>query len=302
MIQRLEEFIYSLGISIRSFEQKIGASNGLIRKAISNNTDIQSKWLCAIVENYPRLNANWLLTGKGEMDCSDNCEQFIDRLGELVNTIGLTNLAKALRVSEVDITSLTNGHTFPVRPYDFSNFLMTYPEYNFMWIITGDGPKYKDGASEEAIRFRANYSSFDEQNTVGTAHRANSGIPLIPLEAFCGYGTPAFEDEQVEEYYQVKEFKQADFLMRLKGNSMYPKYSSGDIVACRLVKETLFFQWNKIYAIYTKSQGVMVKRVNQSSKEDCILLVSDNEKYAPFDVPLSDIQAIALVIGVIRVE
>lgn len=162
-----------------------------------------------------------------------------------------------------------------------------FPQYSERWLQTGEGQMLISG---------------NDQTVVATAHKANTGIPLVPLEAFCGYGTPAFEDEQVEEYYQVKEFKQADFLMRLKGNSMYPKYSSGDIVACRLVKETLFFQWNKIYAIYTKSQGVMVKRVNQSSKEGCILLVSDNEKYAPFDVPLSDIQAIALVIGVIRVE
>lgn len=83
---------------------------------------------------------------------------------------------------------------------------------------------------------------------------------------------------------------------------MYPKYSSGDIIACKVVKETLFFQWNKIYAIYTRSQGVMVKRVKKSTMEGYILLVSDNEKYEPFDVPLSDIEAIALVIGVIRVE
>ncbi len=129
-----------------------------------------------------------------------------------------------------------------------------------------------------------------------------SQIPLIPVEAFCGFGTPAFSDLQVEEYYQVAEFRQADFLMRVKGNSMYPKYSSGDIVACKVVKERLFFQWNKIYAIYTNSQGVMVKRVRKSEKEDYILLVSDNERYEPFDVPLSDIEAIALVIGVIRVE
>ncbi len=67
MIERIKEFIESQNISIRAFEQKISASNGLIRKAIVNNTDIQSKWLENIVENYPHINTDWLLTGKGNM-------------------------------------------------------------------------------------------------------------------------------------------------------------------------------------------------------------------------------------------
>lgn len=37
----------------------------MIRRAIKNNTDIQSKWLSAIADNYPNLNIEWLLTGRG---------------------------------------------------------------------------------------------------------------------------------------------------------------------------------------------------------------------------------------------
>lgn len=67
MIDRIAEFVDSLHISVRAFEQQINASNGLIRKAITNNTDIQSKWLLAIAENYPQLDMNWLITGHGSM-------------------------------------------------------------------------------------------------------------------------------------------------------------------------------------------------------------------------------------------
>lgn len=67
MIERIALFIDTLNISTRAFEMQISASNGLIRKAISNNTDIQSKWLAAIAENYPQLDMNWLLTGCGSM-------------------------------------------------------------------------------------------------------------------------------------------------------------------------------------------------------------------------------------------
>lgn len=67
MIERIAIFIDSLRISVRAFEQQISASNGLIRKAITNSTDIQSKWLAAIADNYPQLDMNWLLTGRGSM-------------------------------------------------------------------------------------------------------------------------------------------------------------------------------------------------------------------------------------------
>lgn len=171
-----------------------------------------------------------------------------------------------------------------IQPDKIKRIAHCFPDLNTGWLLTGEGNMLKD---EDA--------PYIEQ-------MVSQGLPLIPIEAFAGYGSPAFDDMRVEDYYQVAEFKQADFLIRVKGNSMYPKYSSGDIVACKIVKETLFFQWNKIYAIYTRSQGVMVKRVKKSTLEGYILLVSDNEKYEPFDVPLNDIEAIALVIGTIRVE
>ena len=67
MIRRLEQFIKNQGLSVRSFEQSIGASDGMIRRAIKNNTDIQSKWLSITADIYPNLDINWLLTGQGFM-------------------------------------------------------------------------------------------------------------------------------------------------------------------------------------------------------------------------------------------
>lgn len=87
-VERIDLFIKSEGISVRSFEQKISASNGLIRRAIANKTDIQGKWLSLIVDNYPQLNSEWLLTGRGSMlkSCGKkNVNNNIDvnyRLGE----------------------------------------------------------------------------------------------------------------------------------------------------------------------------------------------------------------------------
>lgn len=55
------------GVKITQLEEKIGASKGVLSRAIKNNSDIQAKWLLKLVENYPQYNEQWLLTGEGEM-------------------------------------------------------------------------------------------------------------------------------------------------------------------------------------------------------------------------------------------
>lgn len=55
------------GITIGALEKIIGASKGVLSRAISNGTDIQAKWITRVVENYPQYSATWLLTGNGNM-------------------------------------------------------------------------------------------------------------------------------------------------------------------------------------------------------------------------------------------
>lgn len=127
-------------------------------------------------------------------------------------------------------------------------------------------------------------------------------IPLIPLEAFAGYPTEQFSDMPIEEYYQINEFSNADFLIRVKGDSMTPKYNGGDLVACKKIQEITFFQWHRIYVVYTKSQGIVIKRVEPAPTEDCIELVSDNPAYKPFLLKKEEIDDIAIVLGAVTLE
>ncbi len=67
ILSRIEELASNEGITIGALERRIGASKGVLSRAITNNTDIQSKWVQTIVENYPHYSAEWLLAGRGEM-------------------------------------------------------------------------------------------------------------------------------------------------------------------------------------------------------------------------------------------
>lgn len=176
--------------------------------------------------------------------------------------------------------------------------LSIYSEISPVWLMTGEGNMLKSPSSPS--------TPIDERSTEPAHHVPEGnreGIPLLPISAMAGAFT---DDISVMEYecerYVVPVFKGADFLIPVKGSSMYPKYSSGDIVACqRVPMSDLFFQWNKVYVIDT-NQGALIKRIKPGSTPDKVLIVSDNEKYDPFELPISAIHAVALVIGVIRLE
>lgn len=62
--ERLKIFIKSIGKSVAEFEKSIFVSNGYVN-SISKSIGIDK--LNMILEKYPNLNIEWLLTGKGEM-------------------------------------------------------------------------------------------------------------------------------------------------------------------------------------------------------------------------------------------
>lgn len=113
---------------------------------------------------------------------------------------------------------------------------------------------------------------------------SSNSIPLIPIDAMAGFASGSVQVMEYEtEKFVIPTFKGADFLINVKGSSMYPKYNSGDIVACKKLNiSDIFFQWNKVYVLDT-DKGALIKRVRKGSNEGYITCISDNESYEPFD-------------------
>ena len=158
---------------------------------------------------------------------------------------------------------------------------------NTRWLLTGEG---------EMLRTATDDSAADKQKA----------LPLIPFEALAGYLSTDNEGVRLEdcEQYVIPEFDRrgAEFIIRVSGSSMYPKYSNGDLLGCKKIENILFFQWGKIYVLDT-SQGALVKRVYEHDNEDFVTLVSDNKDvYPPFAIPKSDIRSLSIVVGGVRLE
>ncbi|MDN4754426.1 S24 family peptidase [Porphyromonadaceae bacterium W3.11] len=65
--KRIKEIAENEGITITELERFIGASSGTLSRAASRGTDIQSKWVSKVAENYQSYSLYWLLTGEGDM-------------------------------------------------------------------------------------------------------------------------------------------------------------------------------------------------------------------------------------------
>ena len=159
------------------------------------------------------------------------------------------------------------------------------------WLLSGKGTMLKAGDKKN-----------NQDKEVVAYLSASEGIPLIPIEAMAGFGDGEMQVMEHEcERYVVPMFRDAEFMIRVKGSSMYPKYSSGDVVACKKLPLDTFFQWNKVYVLDTE-QGALIKRIKKGSSDEHLLIVSENEKYGDFELHVSKIYSVAIVIGVIRLE
>lgn len=210
---------------------------------------------------------------------------------------------------------------------NIARFIAYFSDVNIEWLITNKGsmlkenilspttkpniqaqqnnnlspslsPKGNNAFNPSDPKFNTDFSD-DEENQ-------QKIIPLVGEQAVAGFGNAAFalEANDVKDYYVVPKFKdrRIDFMIEIHGMSMVPTFYPGDVVACTIIRESCFIQWNRVYLIATEEQGILIKRLKKSTNETAIKLVSDNPDYDPFDVELTDIKGLALVQGIIRLE
>ena len=198
-------------------------------------------------------------------------------------------LAELLGYTKSSFSQILNGKV-PLSDKFLDKICSLDNNINKVWILENKGEMLKSSNNTPAV----------------AEPQILSGVPMLPFDAFAGIGTDVegVNLDTIEERYVVPLFDgmKMDFMISVRGSSMYPKYNSGDVVACRMVQELLFVQWNKVYVLDTISQGVIIKRLKKSDKEGFVICKSDNEQYEPFEIPMSDIRTIALVVGVIRLE
>ena len=156
--------------------------------------------------------------------------------------------------------------------------LAKFPDLNLDWLITGEGDMLKS------------VTPSDSRPEVQTRPR----IPTTAAAGSLSGDAASVTLRDCEQLPVISQLPAYDFTIIIKGDSMKPKYESGDEIACRRILNPSFIQWGKVHVLDTV-QGIVVKKVYDDG--DCIKCVSINPDYPPFSVPKDEVYSLSLVVG-----
>ncbi|MBF0651091.1 helix-turn-helix transcriptional regulator [Dysgonomonas sp. GY75] len=192
-------------------------------------------------------------------------------------------LAKDCNLSPTTITNWLTGKTLPDKTK--IQAVSEYMDVDPVWLLTGEGNMIAVASGTDK----------DDKCTCKRETR-----PRVPLNAAAGALTCAMDGVRIGDCEQIpviSTFPEYDFTMLIKGDSMYPRYESGDEIACRKINGSQFIQWGKVHVLDT-SQGLVIKRIYDAG--ECIRCNSFNPGYPDFNIPKNEIYSISLVVGLLR--
>ena len=170
-------------------------------------------------------------------------------------------------------------------------------EINPEWLLTGQGEMLKGETKVVPIHQEPEYHLIPLYDGFMTASAISQDMPA--------------QVEPVEMVNAGDWFRDATSAMRVHGDSMFPDYVSGSIVAMKEVFNKQLVIPGQDYLIETTEYRVL-KRLQRSDLPEHWLLCSTNEEiwevgslkgrliHEPFDIHLKDVQKICLVLGSVK--
>ena len=164
------------------------------------------------------------------------------------------------------------------------------------WSVDNFREKAEEARREDTLKILKGAKQLVEVENIDFAKTK----PRLPVSAAAGslaeYSQGVLR-EQCEQMPIIRNFPDYDYTMFIKGNSMEPKYESGDEIAIK--KADYIIEWGKDYVLDTQD-GVIFKKIYEDGEN--IRCVSYNhEEYPDFLVPKSIIYGYYKFVGLVRV-
>lgn len=274
---RLIDFLKYKGISQSKFEQLCGISNGYvnnIRKGIKS--EMFDKKIAPI---FPELSKTWLLLGEGSMLVPQIEEVVPEDEEEDDLVLFLRDERKGYDITLTDIYEKTR---IPVK---------TLKEVQQG--ITELSTKQRNALSKYIKEAR---EYFREGEVLGTPEGEPTGYYYPEVYAKAGFDFLSLSSEVNKIPVYVPNFGRDVLFINVYGDSMYPKYKSGDIIGIKPV-DYVYLVFGHPYVIVFNNDDINIKYVRKGSDDQHVLLVSENENYEPREYPLSIIRAFYAVRG-----
>ncbi|WP_452225419.1 XRE family transcriptional regulator [Lacinutrix chionoecetis] len=203
------------------------------------------------------------------------------KIKHIINHFNLNNYAfsKRIGVTGTTIDSIVNG-----RPQADGTRKKTKPGYDVLAAIINAfdiNPDYLFGKSKimlkTDIKNSQTYSGIPQVISVGQDEQEN--IVFVPVKARAGYldgyGDPDFIETLPT--FRIPHLQNGSYrCFEVKGNSMANTFFDNNLVFGDYVEDLNTIKDGKVYVIVTKNDGVVLKRVYNTTKNR-ITLKSDNQ-------------------------
>jgi phage repressor protein C with HTH and peptisase S24 domain len=140
---------------------------------------------------------------------------------------------------------------------------------NEKWLITGKGNYYIEQGPED------NYQQ--------AVMPSREGVPYLNVNLTeLSSGEFNLLHEKAEYYVNFRPFNDCDAYLPVYGDSMYPKYASGEIIAVREVLNKDIIQWGEAYLVIADEYAnniTTVKLLFEHASNNKIVLRASNPNY-----------------------
>lgn len=135
-----------------------------------------------------------------------------------------------------------------------------------------------------------------QENAIGIPKGRITGYYYPEVNASAGFDVSTFNEEKTRIPIFLPDFGDNVIFINVYGDSMYPKYKSGDMIGIKPV-EFPYIVFGHPYVVVFDNGDTNIKYVQKGSDEHHVILASENPKYEPREYPLSIIRCFFTVKG-----
>jgi len=161
---------------------------------------------------------------------------FKDRILEFLDylEVGQTKFEEHTGLGRASISKIKDGMSSP----NLAKIAKGYPELNIDWLITGSGEMLKTTSTNVTVM-----------------ESPKAGVPYYESIDVSGGIVPMFNDnKEIPTFYiNYPHFNDCTAYLPVVGDSMYPKYASGEIIAVKQIFNLDMIQWGEAYMIVGNS-------------------------------------------------
>lgn len=201
-------------------------------------------------------------------------------------------LAEYLGVSRPTLSNWLSRNSI-----DFPLLLEKFKDVDYNWLLLGKGSPKRNNRYIKHNELEGELTMIHRPKSV--EKRGDRVVLLYDISAAANLRTLFTDKSQyLLGEISIPNIPSCDGAIYVCGDSMYPILKSGDIVGYKELNSFENIMYGEMYIVSfvrDDNEYLTVKYVNRSEQQGYIKLVSYNTHHDPLDIPLSSINAMALV-------